>query len=1056
MSKFPISAWAIRNPIPIAIMFIALTLAGIVSYSQLAIKQFPDISFATVVVTVVQPGAAPTELNTQVAKLVEDSVAGVEGVDEITSTVTLGVSTTVIAFDIGLDELRATDDVQTAVDGIRNTLPRGIEPPIISRVNFSDAPILTYSVAAPTMSNTELSWFVDNTISRRLQGLDGVAQISRLGGVDREVNVTVDPARLAALGVTAPQLNEALRGFVVDTSGGRSEIGGREQTVRVLGQAGTIAALRELTIPTQRGFVRLSDLAEIGDGAAEERGFARLNGVPVVAFQVVKTQESSDVRVEELVEAELEEMRAEYKDVAFTRIVSIVEDTRMNFEATQHVLLEGMILAALVVLLFLREWRATLITVIAMPASLIPTFFVMNLLGFSLNVVTLLSLTLVIGILVDDAIVEIENIQKRVEAGETPYQASITGADQIGLAVVATTLAIVAIFAPVSFMMPGVPGQFFKEFGLTVAIAVLFSLLVARFLTPLLAAYFLKPAKHPHGQRELPRFYQRLLDWTLRHRWLSLGFGFVYLLATGFIVSQLQGGFFPEEDPGYYYLNVEGPPGATRDDMEEIVQITTDGLKARPEIRDVFAQVGSTAGGDPFSGGGGGNIRNGTFTVILKENCHPVLLFFPGEWFGRCPADDHRQIDTVASRAAVRPLLRDIPDARVTTASDFGGADVQVVLASENGELLERTVERVQREMRGLDVIADVRTATPPPGPELIIRPTEEAARLGVTSEAIAAIARVATIGDVDANVAKFSEGERQLPIRVRLPQAARGDLATIANLHVPTAGGGTTPLSSVAGISFQAGPGQIDRADRERNLTINADRAPGIASGTAISAVNGLPTMKNLPAGVRQIVAGNAESEQEMQSGFLISMAAGVFITFGVMILLFRSFFKPAVILLTLPLAFGGAFFALFLTGLSITMPVLIGMLMLLGLASKNSILLVEYAIEQEREGHSRRNAIIEACRERARPIVMTTFAMMAGMLPTALGLGEGAGFRQPMAVAVIGGLISSTALSLVLVPVVYELVDQLEGWIVPRLGRLTTPRTSGEAKGKVLAPGE
>lgn len=1054
MNKFPVSAWAIRNPIPVAILFIALILSGLVGYRALAIKQFPDISFPVVVVTVVQQGAAPSELNTQVAKLVEDAVAGIEGVDDINSVVTQGVSTTSVAFEIGEDELRVTDDVQSAINSIRSSLPRGIEEPIVSRVNFSDAPILTYSVASPSMSNTELSWFVENTVARRLQGSNGVAQVNRVGGVDREINVTVDPARLAALGVTAPQINEALRGFVVDTSGGRAQIGGSEQTVRVLGQAQTVAALRDLTIPTQRGFIRLADVADVGDGAAEERGFARLNGVPVVAFQVVKTQEASDVRVETAVENELAKLRSEYKDVTFTPIVSIVEDTRQNFEATQHVLLEGMLLAALVVFIFLKDWRATLITVIAMPAALIPTFAAMLLLGFSLNVVTLLSLTLVIGILVDDAIVEIENIQKRIERGETPYHAAITGADQIGLAVVATTFAIVAVFTPVSFM-PGVPGQFFNEFGLTVAVAVLFSLVVARLLTPLLAAYFLKPSSTPHIGRKLPRFYERTLSWTLRHRWMSIGFGGLYFVGTIFVVSQLQAGFFPTEDPGYYYLNVEGPPGASRDDMERIVQETTDKLQTRPEVERVFAQVGSTAGGDPTSGGGGGSLRSGTITVILKENCHPVLILIPGKWVpGHCPAGEVRPVTTIESRDAVRPLLREVPDARVTTTSNFGGADVEVVLAGENSDLLERTTLQVQREMRGLDILADVRTSTPPPGPELVIRPTEEAARLGVSSEALAQIARVATLGEIDANVAKFSEGERQLPIRVRLPEEARADLSTIANLRVPLPGGGTTPLSSVADLSFQAGPGRIDRVDRERNLTIQADRKPGVASGTAIAAVNNLPTVKNLPPGIRQVVAGDAESEAELFGGFIGAMLAGLGIIFGVMILLFRSFFKPSVILLTLPFAFGGAFLALLLTGLDITMPVLIGMLMLLGLASKNSILLVEFAIEAERGGKSRREAILEACRERARPIVMTTCAMMAGMLPTALGLGEGAGFRQPMAVAVIGGLISSTVLSLVLVPVVYELVDTLENWIVPRLGRVTTPR--GEPEDQVLAPGE
>jgi HAE1 family hydrophobic/amphiphilic exporter-1 len=1062
MTQFPISRWAIRNPIPVAVLFIALTLAGLMSYRNLAIKQWPDLTFPIVVVTVVQQGAAPEELNNQVAKIVEDAANTVAGVDAIRTTVVQGVSTTVVEFEIGEDPMEKTDDVQTAIDGIRADLPQTAEVPIVSRLNVDSQPILTYAVAAPEMSNTELSWFVENTLARRLQGLGGVAQVSRVGGVDREINVVVDPARMAALNVTAPQINNALRGFVVDTSGGRSEIGGREQTVRILGQTETVDALRNVTIPTGTGgYVRLSDVAEIGDGPAEERGFARLDGRPVVAFQVNKTQEASDVDVEDKVVAEIAKLQAERKDVSITPIVSIVEDTRANFEATTHVLIEGMILASLIVWVFLRDWRATAITVIAMPASLIPTFFALDLLGFSLNVVTLLSLTLVIGILIDDAIVEIENIQKRVERGETPYKAALEGADQIGLAVVATTAAIVVVFTPVSFM-PGIPGQYFKSFGLTVAVSVLFSLLVARLLTPLMAAYFLKPSKKPAHEPDIPGYYKRTLNWSLQHRWAALGLGLLFFVGSMFIASRVPAGFIPTEDPGYYYLNVEGPPGASREDMERIAQEANAALQTRPEVEHVFVQTGSSAGGDAFSGGGGGSINTGTITVALKENCHKVLVFLPGSWFGQCPRDEHRWISTEESKEAVRPLLRAIPDARIATQGGFGAADIEVILASEDGELLERTALQLQREMRTLgELITDVRPGTPPPGPELIIRPTEEAARLGVTSETLAAVARVATSGEIDALVPKFSEGERQLPIRVRLPDTARGDLQAISNLEVPTIGGGSTPLSSVATIEFTAGAGRITRFDRERNLTVQADLRPGVVLGPANEAINQLPIMQKVRSGelgVRQASYGNSEAQAELFGGFIGAMSAGVFLILGVMVLLFRSFFKPITILLALPLAAGGAFIALLLTGLDMTMPVLIGLLMLLGLAAKNSILLVEFAIEHERTGASRREAILTACRERARPIVMTTLAMMAGMLPTALGLGEGASFRQPMAVAVIGGLISSTALSLVLIPVAYELIDRFENWLTPKLGRMTTPKASGDdgEDVRVLAPGE
>ncbi|MDX5330406.1 MAG: efflux RND transporter permease subunit [Caulobacteraceae bacterium] len=1018
-----ISTWAIRNPVPVVVLFIALTLAGLIAYGGLPVKLFPDVQFPAVTVTVTQSGAAPGEMETQITRPVEDALAGIPDVKNIYSTVTLGASVTTVEFELGVDLQKVTDDVRSRIDQTRAILPREIDEPTVQRVELDSQPILTYAVSAEGMSDVELSWFVEDTVARALQSEDGVAQVARVGGVTREINVVLDPERMAARGLSAAQVNNALRSFDLDAPGGRVAIGGQEQTLRVLGAVDTIEALRELTIPTgQGGFVRLTDIADVGDGSSEVRGFARLNGEPVVGFMLMKTRDSSDVAVEDGVLAALERLEAQYEGVRFTKIFSSVDETRASFAATQHVLIEGMLLAALVVFVFLRDWRSTLIAAVAMPLSLIPTFLVMNWFGFSLNVVTLLGLTLVIGILVDDAIVEVENIEKRVATGIRPYQAAFEGADAIGLAVVATTFSIIVVFAPVSFM-DGMAGQFFKEFGLTVSVAVLFSLLVARLLTPLMAAYLLKPTTHPVPRKPFTGPYRRALEWALDHRILASIAGGVIFIASVALVPLLPTGFQPAGDPDYLYVNVQGPPGASVEHMEDVARDITAAFKARPEVTDVFVQIGSTvaAQGPGSLGGGGGDLRSGTVTVLLK---------------------DDRDLTGADIRREMRDTLRKIPDARVNFLDSQGSAGIQIILTSNEPDALQAAALELERQMRTVPEIAEPRPSVPPIGPEVVILPrAAEAARLGVSVEQIATIARVATVGDIDANVAKLTDGERRLPIRLRLPSDARADLEAIRALRIPTATGGVTTLGAVADVEFQAGPARIERLNRQRQLTIQAE-LNGVELGEANQAVQQLPIMKDLPDGVSPAQTGELEAMQELFASMGLALFAGISMIFGVLILLFRSFFKPVVILSALPLAVGGAFLGLLIFQLSLSIPSMIGFLMLMGLAAKNSILLVEYAIEREREGMPQREALIEACRERARPIVMTTVAMAAGMLPTALALQDGAEFRQPMGVAVIGGLLTSTALSLVLVPVVYEFVDDFEQWLKPKLARLITPR--------------
>jgi HAE1 family hydrophobic/amphiphilic exporter-1 len=1048
MNDIRISAWAVRNPVPVSLLFIALMIAGMVSYTMLPIKQFPDIDFPGVAVTVVQQGAAPTELENQVTRPIEDAIASISNIDILQSVVTQGVSTTVVQFQMDQDVQKATDDVQQQVDQIRAELPREIEAPIVQRIEVTEQPIITYAVSAPQMSSEQLSWFIDNELSRALQGVNGVARISRIGGVEREINVVLDPVRMAALGVTAPQVNAALVQTSADIGGGRVSVGGREQSLRVLGAATTADEVRQLTIPVAGRTVRVGDVADVGDGAAELRRFSRLDGRPVVGFQVFKTVEASDVAVEDRVDAKLADLftdkphsrmermmgaqgesnPADYPNISTNKIYSFVYETRDGYHATQATLFEGMLLASLVVFVFLRDWRATLITAVAMPTSLIPTFLVMALLGFSLNIVTLLALTLVIGILIDDAIVEIENIEKRIHRGERPYQAALIGADQIGLAVIATTFSIFVVFLPVSFM-PGIPGKFFKEFGLTVCIAVMFSLIVARLLTPLLAAYFLAP-KQPRPRPPLPRFYDASLRWALDHRILaSIIGGLTFIGALGLMVV-IPKGLVPEGNPDFYIVDVQTPPGSSLEDTFTAAEATADIVAARPETEHVFVNVGAGAI-DPNQGGSSGptGVNRATITAVVTSGDRPTN-----------PVIRDQMIDDLAT----------VPDARVNFASSsFGSGGVSVILTSESGDGLEEAARTLQRQMRDIDYLVDPRFSTPPAGPEIIIRPKpDEAARLGVTAQTIAQIARIATVGDIDANVAKVTAGERRVPIRVRLPKESRNDLATLRALQIPTAGGGLTTLENVADIQFQAGPAQIDRIDRKRQVTVRADVTGGVQFGDAQAAANALPILQDLPPGVEIAVAGEQQANNQLFAGFIMAIFSGIFLVYGVMVLLFRSFFKPIIILSALPLALSGAVIGLLAMGLQLDMPSLIGFLMLMGLAAKNSILLVEYAIERERDGMSQREAIHEACHERARPIVMTSFAMSAGMLPTAIGLGAGFEFRQPMAVAVIGGLVTSTVLSLVIVPVVYEIVGGVERWAKPKFARLTTPREHPEGQ--------
>ncbi|HWX50826.1 MAG TPA: efflux RND transporter permease subunit [Roseomonas sp.] len=1027
LSGWNISSWAIRNPIPTVVLFLLLTLGGLAAFPMLRVNNTPDIDLPAVVVTVMQPGAAPSELETQVTRRVEDAVAGLGDVKHITSIVQDGTSTTIIEFNLGKDPDRATNDVRDKVSQIRADLPASIRDPVISRVEITGGAILTYTVAAPGLSTEQLSWFVTDTVAKSLLSVPGVAQVNRVGGVEREIRVALRPERLRALGITALQVNEQLRTANLNLPGGRGTLGESEQSIRTLGSAATVEALRARPIILPGGrTARLEEIAEVTDSTAEVRTAARLDGEPVVAFEVMRTRGSSEVKVAEQVAERVAALETSHPGVTIRRVTSTVAFVQAGYHAALDALLVGSGLAVLVVWIFLRDWRATLVACVAMPLSLIPTFLVLQWLGYALSNITLLGLTLVVGVLVDDAIVEIENIVRHLRARpeQGARRAALEASAEIGLAVMATTGAILAVFVPVTFM-PGIPGQFFRQFGLTVAAAVTFSLLVARLLTPLMGAYLLKPQRQARseevGDGTVGRRYLALLDWCLRHRWTTLAGATGFFALSLALVPLIPTDFVPAADRGRSALAMELAPGSTLAETDAAVRRATAILKARPEVESVFASLGtaSIVGGPGMgSATAQGDPRNANLIITLKPRAERALT--------------QQQFE-----AAVRPALEAIPGLRVRFGADgMSGSKASVTLVGDDAVRLAAAARVLEQQMRGIPALSGARSTASLERPELQIVPLEaRAAELGVSVAAIGETARIATMGDIDQNLARFNLPDRQIPIRVMLEEGARGDLETLRALRLAGRADLAVPLGAVAEIRHGAGPAQIDRLDRVRKATVEAE-LNGMPLGEATRLIRALPIMQNLPPGVHERETGDTEVMRELFGGFVMALAAGVLLIYLVLVLLFGGFLQPLTIMSALPLSLGGALMALLLAQKALGVSAVIGVLMLMGIVAKNSILLVEYAIEARRAGLARGAALVEAARKRARPIVMTTVAMTAGMVHIAAGVGADAEFRAPMALVVIGGLITSTLLSLVVVPVVYTVVDDV-GRLFARLLR-------------------
>jgi multidrug efflux pump subunit AcrB len=1106
-----ISSWCIRNPVPPIVLFIALLLAGIIAFSRMTITNDPDIDFPVVLVQIGQPGAAPAEIEKQITQKVESAVRGVNGVDEIDSSVSEGSSFTIVQMKIGTPIDRAVNDIRNAVSQIRSDLPEGIFEPQITRVDTSTDPIVFIGAQTTDMSLEQLSWYIDNDVSKRLLGLPGVAAVSRQGGVNREIRVILNPAAMQAQGITASEVNQQLRQVNLNAAGGRANIAGSEQGVRVLGNANTAYDLSQTQISLPGGrMVRLGDIADVKDAYSEQRDIAKMGNQQVISFNVQRAKDASDVSVYNETWDELHKIEKEDPRIHFSEIFTTVKYTKAQYSSAMEGLIEGAILAVFVVFLFLRDIRATLISAIAIPLSAIPAFWFMNILSINLNGVSLLALSLVAGVLVDDAIVEIENIVRHMRMGKSAWQAAMDAADEIGLAVLATTMSIVAVFLPVS-LMPGISGQFFKAFGFTVVIAVLMSLLVARMITPLIAAYFLRAKGiQPHASGWAMEKYLGLLKWSLDtskadariavlpryrahvwyyfvailpillvllvffagtaivtglliklglsapiafligifpglgasigtgklisvllaltgefgdwwntfivghwnarlhdHRMAMVATGLLALVLTGVSIATLTMSFQPPLNLDSSSVQISMPPGATLQQTEAVADRATQIVKSSPDVdRDrVFEHI---------------SVGSASLDITLKK--------------------DRKEKSTDFERS-LTPQLASIPDARVNFRSQNNGGpgdtgrDIMLYLGGEDPTQLNAAANQIAAQMQKVPGLVAPRVAGDLAAPEVVIKPRFDlAADLGVTTEALSQTIRIATLGDIEQNSAKFSLSDRQIPIQVSLSENDRRDIGTLENLPVPTTSGGSVPLKSVADITFGASPATIQRTNQERRIAIGADLAPGKTTGDVWPLINKLPAVLHLPQGVHKLDLGDQKWQAELVFYFMVALLSGVGLVFAVLVLLYRRFLSPFVNMGSLWLCPLGAAIALHVAGQPLSLPVLIGMLMLFGIVAKNSILLVDFAVEMIDHGMPKNEAIHEAGHKRAQPIVMTTVAMVAGMLPIALSLTGDASWRAPMGLTVMGGLIFSTALTLLLVPSYFSIALSIES----RIGRL------------------
>lgn len=1025
---------AISRPLAIMMLIVGLVLMGAVSYTKMKVDRFPAISFPAVFVSIAYAGAAPTDIEELIAKPVENAVSGLPGIESITSTSNEGSASLNVRFVEGTDTNQAAMDVERRISSIRRRLPTDIDAPQVTKADQNAWPIMNIAVSS-NRPLAELFEIANDDILPRLQSVDGVADVQISGGLQREIQVKIDPARLRAYGVSLATVQTALQRENVSTPSGRITEGAGSESIRAMATIRTVEELKNIivvgpTAPTTTTganattaaatgrVVRLQDVAEVVDTTREQTRFQRFNGNDAVGFSIVKQADANSIQVADNVKAAIANVqRTLPRDLKMTITNDSSVFTRRSIDAVLFDLNLAVLLTGIVLLLFLHTWRNTFIVLLSIPTSLISTFLVMYIMGFSLNIITLLALALTIGILVDDSIVVIENISRHLETGTEPRAAALIGRSEIGLAAISITLVDVIVFLPVSFMTGNI-GRLFKEFGITIAAATLFSLLVSFALTPMLASRLLQPGHERRGP--MARFgafwdkgydrlavgYRWLLARALKVRWAIVAvsalmlFGSYMMLRTNMIGSE----YSPPEDDGNFEVSITMPPGTSLVRTDSVVRRIEEGVRAIPEVENVFTSVGSGGG---FGGGGG--TRNGNIRVQLQDK-------------------HHRDRSVFQVLNDVRRIGRSVPEAQVSARvqsplAGGGGGGLNVRIQGEDLAKLTEIANEIEQVVRNTPGAVDPNNSAQLRDPEVrAILDRERLADLRLNATQVSDAMRTMVGGTVVTQLRP--DVGNQVDIRLIANDATRASPAVLGTLPLVVDNQTTVRLDQVATIVKDAGPARIQRTDRQRVVEVSAG-VSGRSLGDVARDVRAVTDAMPLPEGYRLTFAGQV---QQLETAFLTLISAlglSVVLIYMLMVALYESWLTPFAIMFSLPVALVGAFVGLYVTGNTFNIFSLIGMIMLMGLAGKNAILLIDFCSALRREGMERTQAILESAYIRLRPILMTTCTMIFAMLPLAMKLEEGGESRAPLAVVIIGGVITSSLLTLVLVPSVYTILD-------------------------------
>ncbi len=1018
---------AITRPVVIIMLFAALSVLGYQSYRQMPVELFPRIDIPIITVVTTYAGAGPREIETLISKPLEESISSLNGVKTVQSSSQEGLSVVPVEFNVGTDLDGAANEMRSRIEAVRGRLPREAQAPVLVKASLSSVPVLVFGVSGSRPA-FEVRQIAEDRIKDRLAKVTGVASVSVVGGQQREVQVEVDKTRLQAYGLSITQVAQALNAENLNLPGGAIREGRQEYAVRTVGEFKTLDEVLNVRLATPSGtLILLRDVAQVSGGFAERTQLSRLNRQESVGLIVQKQADANTVQVVDGVKHELARLRRDLPGDLITR-VAYDQSTFLN-DSLADVRLSlalGALLAVLVVYLFLHNLRSTAIVALAIPTSILAAFTPMLFAGFTLNMMTLLALALSTGILVDDSIVVLENIHRHRNLGELPRDAALNGRSEIGLAALAITFTDVVVFVPIAFM-GGVVGQFFRQFGLTVATVTLFSLLVSFTLTPMLASrWFSRRQRNEEVGRglaarvfsrfdafydQLDHRYRRVLAWALDHRWTVVALGLAALVVVLPVAGFLGFEFLPSADQGQFSVTIETPAGTNLATTNLAVAQVEDLLAKQPEVESMFTTVGSTAGAVSFgSSTQGANTANISVTLVDKAK--------------------RRRSDTQVI-AALRQAATSIAGAKVraeTTSFGGSGAPVQIGLLGDDFDTLNRVAGQIAARVKQVPGTLDVDTSWRVGRPELQVQVDRlRATSMGLSTGMVAATLRTAIQGATDT---KFRTGGQEYDIRVRLPEAQRQAPEDVANILIASPDGRPIYVKDVAEVTLATGPTQISRRDRQRMVVVSASLAPGYFFGNAQRDIT--RRIADVPlTGVALQWSGQAEQLSESSGQLGQALLLSVILVYILMAALFEGFLSPFIIMFSLPMALVGAILGLLVGGKTLSIISMIGIIMLVGLVTKNAILLVDYTNTLRARGHDRREAILEAGPTRLRPILMTTLALIAGMTPTALGLGPGAELRSPMAVAVIGGMIWSTLLTLVVIPVVYTFVDDLTRFV-------------------------